>query len=139
ATASETGVGVEVKRTLPVGSATVYEAMTWVGSLTAAWIFAETATCPPGLVNGGLVVTPATRIDSGRSVSWPGVLRVISGAPFAVAETLKFAGTTVVPDSVRVRVTALFPGPIDWPGWRVTDVLLNTAETPAGSPETARL
>src|SRR5689334_21181854 len=74
---SETGTGVDVKRTLPVESATVYDAMTWVGSLTAACTWAEIATMAPGWANGGLDATPEAVIDSVRSVSWPGVLRVI--------------------------------------------------------------
>ncbi len=86
----------------------MYEAETVSGSLTATWTFAETSTWPPGAVNGGLGETLATRMDSSRSVSWPGVLRVISGAPSAVAVTVKLAGMSVVPVSVRVSVTGLF-------------------------------
>ena len=69
------------ERRSPLASVTVYEAMTDCGSLTAACTWAETATWPPGWVNGGVALTPATMIDSLRSVSWPGVPRVISVPP----------------------------------------------------------
>ena len=76
------------------------------------------------------MVTVATRIDSLRSVSWPRVPRVISGAPSAVAVTVKRVATSVVPVSVRVSVTG-FDVPVSvWPGWSVTDVWLKLAVTP---------
>ena len=56
----------------PVGSVTVNEAETCVGSLTVAWILAETSTLPPAAVNGGVRTILPTRIDSLRRVSSPG-------------------------------------------------------------------
>ena len=93
---------------------------------------------PPALVNGGLVTTPATRIDSFGSVSCPGDPWVISGAPSAVTVTVKLAGTSESPVSVSDSVMPLVPPEIDWPGWSVTDDSLKLPDTPAGRPSTLR-
>ena len=71
------------------------------GSFTAAWICAETSTWPPGLgerrVGGD--AGDEDRLVAERELARRA--RVISGAPSAVAVTVKLAGTSVVPDSVR--------------------------------------
>ena len=51
---SDTVTGEDVKSRLPVESVTVYDTSICFGSLTATWIFAETSTWPPALVNGGI-------------------------------------------------------------------------------------
>ena len=70
----------------------MYETKTVVGSLTAAWICAETSTWPPALVNGGLVIDAGDedRLGAERELARRALGDL--GRPSAVAVTVKLAG-----------------------------------------------
>ena len=101
-----------------------------------------TSTWPPGLVKAGLVVTEVTWTKVLRAVSEPVIDWVISGAPSAVAVTVKLKGASAVVE-VEVSVTvsdgyATRAG-VAWPGASVIDDWLEAARHAGGEPGKAEV
>ncbi len=134
-------MGCEVKITLFCASVTVYETLTDFSSSTALRIFALTSTISPGMAKEGLVFTDVICRNVVRAVSDPVSDWLISGAPSAVAVTVKLNGASSVLE-VESRVTVSAGTPVEpdvsCPGVSVTDATLRLPVTPVGRPVRVR-
>src|SRR5579872_5341268 len=93
----------------------------------------------PGGPNAGVAITLSMLTACGRTSRLPEAVMANSGAPAGVAMTSNVNGAAKVVPGVSVRVIE-FEKSVDWPcGPSVTEVALNCAPMPDGTPVTDRL